>query len=48
MYYGIGLNLPYKLTEKATLAFGAQWASNDLDGADDSHLWFTAGLTVGF
>jgi uncharacterized protein (TIGR02001 family) len=48
MYYGIGVNLPYKLTEKATLAFGAQWASNDLDGADDNHLWFTAGLTVGF
>jgi len=48
MYYGIGVNLPYKLTEKATFAVGAQYASNDLDGADGDHLWFTAGLTVGF
>ncbi|MBL9190793.1 MAG: hypothetical protein JNJ82_00465 [Opitutaceae bacterium] len=48
IYYGIGVNLPYKLTEKATFAVGAQYASNDLDGADDNHLWFTAGLTVGF
>lgn len=48
MYYGIGVNLPYKLTEKATVAIGAQYASNDLDGVDGDHLWFTAGLTVGF
>jgi len=48
MYYGVGVNLPYKLTERATFAIGAQYASNDLDGADDNHLWFTAGLTVGF
>jgi hypothetical protein len=33
IYYGIGVNLPYKLTEKATFAVGAQYASNDLDGS---------------
>lgn len=47
-YWGVGLNLPYKLTDKATVAVGAQYVSNDIDGADDDFLWFTAGLTVGF
>jgi len=48
LYYGIGVNMPFKLTDKATFAVGVQYASNDLDGADGDHLWFTTGLTVGF
>ncbi|HRP05556.1 MAG TPA: TorF family putative porin [Opitutaceae bacterium] len=48
LYWGVGVNLPFKLTQKATLVLGAQYAANDLDGVDDNHLWFTAGLTVGF
>ncbi|MBE7540415.1 MAG: hypothetical protein HS122_18655 [Opitutaceae bacterium] len=48
VYWGVGVNLPFKLTDKATLVFGGQYASNDRDGFDDNILWFTAGLTVGF
>jgi hypothetical protein len=48
LYYGVGVNLPYKLTDKATVAVGAQYASNDLRGVPGDHLWFTAGLTIGF
>jgi hypothetical protein len=45
----VGVNLPFKLTQKATLEFWGQYAANDLDGVDDNDtLWFTAGLTVGF
>ncbi len=48
LYWGVGVNLPFKLSQKATLVLGGQYAANDLDGVDDNHLWFTAGLTVGF
>jgi hypothetical protein len=41
------VNLPFKLSEKATAAFGVQYASTNIDSSDD-YLWFTAGVTVGF
>jgi uncharacterized protein (TIGR02001 family) len=47
-YYGFGATVPYKLTSNATATAGVQWASHDLDGVDDNHLWFTLGLTVSF
>jgi hypothetical protein len=46
-YWGLGVNLPFKLSEKATAAFGVQYASTNIDSSDD-YLWFTAGVTVGF
>jgi len=46
-YWGLGVNLPYKLSEKATAAIGVQYASTNADGSDD-YVWFTAGVTVGF
>lgn len=46
-YWGLGVNLPFKLSEKATAGVGVQYASASLDDSDD-HLWFTAGVTVGF
>jgi uncharacterized protein (TIGR02001 family) len=51
-YYGVDVSVPYKLSEKATFTIGAHWADNkDLlgpgDVADD-HLWWTAGITIGF
>ena len=46
-YWGLGVNVPYKITEKASAAVGLQYASASLKGTDD-HLWFTAGVTVGF
>ena len=47
-YYTVGASLPYKINEHATIKVGVNWATNDLDGADDDHLWYTAGVTVGF
>lgn len=47
-YYGLGLAVPYKLSDKATVTVGAQYASHDLDWADDNHLWGTLGFTYTF
>jgi uncharacterized protein (TIGR02001 family) len=48
MYYGVGVTLPYKLTDTATVTAGLQYASHDLDMVDDNHVWGTIGLTVTF
>jgi uncharacterized protein (TIGR02001 family) len=47
-YYGVGATVPYKLSDTATFTVGAQYATHDIDLIDDSHLWFTVGLTVTF
>jgi hypothetical protein len=47
-YYGIGATVPFKISDKATVTVGAQWASHDLDGVDDNHLWGTLGFTYVF
>lgn len=47
-YYGAGLTVPYKLSDKLTLTLGAQYASHDLDGVEDGHFWGTLGLTYAF
>ena len=48
-YYGADVSVPYKLSEKATLTVGAHWAHNDgLPGVDNDHIWWSAGLTIGF
>lgn len=50
LYYGAGLSVPYKINENATVKVGVNWASHDLNDQliEDDHLWFTAGVTVGF
>jgi len=47
-YYSAGVSIPYKINEHATMKVGVNWASHTLDGVEDNHLWFTAGMTVGF
>jgi uncharacterized protein (TIGR02001 family) len=47
-YYSVGVQFPHKLTDTATLTAGVNWASHDLDGVEDNHLWFNLGLTVTF
>lgn len=47
-YYSAGVSVPYKLNEHATVKVGVNWATHTLDGVEKNHLWFTAGLTVGF
>lgn len=47
-YYGAGFTVPYKLSDKATVTLGAQYATHNLDGVEDNHLWGTLGVTYVF
>ena len=49
-YYGVDLTLPYKLSEKTSMAAGVHWADRDGWTAPDgnNHLWFTVSLTHAF
>ena len=50
-YYGVDVSLPYKLSENATFTVAGHWADHRrlFDGElPDNHLWWTAGITVGF
>jgi len=47
-YYGIGATVPYKLTDSATLTVGVQYATHNIDGLEDNHIWGTVGITVVF
>jgi len=47
-YYSVGAQFPYKLSDAATVTVGANWASHDLSGVDDDHVWFNAGVTYTF
>lgn len=47
-YYGFGATVPYKLTDKATITAGVQYADHDLDGVEGSHFWGTLGFTYTF
>lgn len=48
MYYSAGAQFPIKLSEKSTITLGGNYATNDLDGADDNHFWVNAGFTYVF
>lgn len=48
LYYGLGVTVPYKLTDKATVTVGAQYADHDMDGTDGNHFWGTLGFTYAF
>jgi len=50
-YYGIGLNIPYKLAENAQVHAGVSYALNDKFGynySPKSTIAFSAGVTIGF
>ncbi len=47
-YYGVGVNMPYKLSDTVKLNVGLTYTENDLDGAEDPGLWGTAGITASF
>lgn len=48
-YYGVDVSVPYKLSEKATFTVGGHWAHNRGIVTDDNdHVWWTAGITIGF
>jgi uncharacterized protein (TIGR02001 family) len=47
-YYGFGMAVPYKLSDKATVTAGVQYADHDIDGTEGSHFWGTLGFTYAF
>lgn len=47
-YYGVGVTVPYKLSDKATVTVGAQYADHDISGLEGSHFWGTLGFTYAF
>ncbi len=47
-YYGFGVTVPYKLSDKATVTAGVQYADHDISGLKGSHFWGTLGLTYAF
>jgi len=47
-YYGIGVAVPFKLSDKSTVTVGAQYADHTLDGVDGGHFWGTLGYNYAF
>lgn len=47
-YYGAAVALPWKINDKATITVGANYATNDIDGAKDNLFWVNAGFTYVF
>jgi uncharacterized protein (TIGR02001 family) len=47
-YWSFGVNVPYKLNDKATFYVGATYTNNDITGAQRDMLNFTTGISVSF
>lgn len=47
-YYSIGASVPYALSDRATFTVGVNYAHNNISGIDNSHLYGTVGITIGF
>ena len=47
-YYGASVQLPWKISDQATLTVGGSYATNDIDGAEDDIFWVNAGFTYTF
>lgn len=48
MYYSASLLFPYKWSDQATIYVGGNWATNDIDGAEDNLFWLNAGFSYTF
>ena len=44
-YYGISAVVPYQLSKSSSVSAGIHWASHNIDGLDDNHLYFTVSAT---
>jgi uncharacterized protein (TIGR02001 family) len=47
-YYAIGVNVPYKLSDRVKLNVGLTYTENDLDHEKDPGLWGTASIAIRF
>ena len=47
-YYGASVTFPWKISDQATITSGFNYATNDLDGAEDNLFWVNLGFTYSF
>lgn len=47
-YWGFGLTVPYKISDKATFTVGAQYADHNLSSATGNHFWGTVDFNYAF
>ena len=47
-YYGASVSFPWKLSDQATITTGFNYATNDIDGAEDNLFWVNIGFTYTF
>ena len=47
-YYGASVQLPWKISDKATVTIGGSYANNDIDNAVDDIFWANIGFTYTF
>jgi uncharacterized protein (TIGR02001 family) len=48
LYYGASVTFPWKISDKATITSGFNYATNDIDGAPDDQFWVNFGFTYAF
>ncbi|RKX34792.1 MAG: hypothetical protein DRP71_05925 [Verrucomicrobia bacterium] len=46
MYYGVSAVVPYQISKNASVSAGVHWASHDIEGLDDNHVYFTVSVTM--
>jgi uncharacterized protein (TIGR02001 family) len=47
-YYGASVQLPWKISDKATVTIGGSYANNNIDNAEDDLFWANVGFTYTF
>ena len=47
-YWGLGVTVPYKISDKATFTVGAQYADHNISGLDGNHFWGTLDFNYAF
>jgi uncharacterized protein (TIGR02001 family) len=47
-YYGVSVQLPWKISDHATLTLGGSYANNDIPDAEDDLFWVNAGFSYTF
>lgn len=47
-YYGVSVQFPYKISDKATFTVGGSYANSDLDGVEHDIFWVNAGFSYTF
>jgi len=45
-YYGVSAVVPYQISDNASVSAGVHWASNNFEGLDDNHVYFTLSVTM--